>query len=152
MFRGYLQEWVVLESDTESRVVLAFRLSKMLFPFGDGFLDSTKIGPELWTILIPHGELCLPTAIAICIKDILLPTNPTYVCKSLNSRSLEVCCIFLRPCLLGLSEAEAVIFRQCLVLISMNIPGWSSWQEVLFLFTFFLNGNLVEILFSHVSC
>lgn len=83
---------MALKSDTESRAVLAFRLSKLVLPFGDAFLDLTKIGPEVWAIFVPHGELCLPTAIAICIKDILLPTNPTNVCKSLNSRSLEVCC------------------------------------------------------------
>lgn len=118
-----VQEWVALKSDTESRAVLAFRLSKLAFPFGDGFLDSAKIGPELGTILIPHGELCFPSAIAICIKDILLHLNLTYMFKNLNSRSLEVCCIFLRCCLLGLSEAEAVIFSRCLVLISMNVPG-----------------------------
>lgn len=37
---------MALKSDTESREVLAFILSK-LFPFGDGFLASTKIDPEL---------------------------------------------------------------------------------------------------------
>lgn len=58
---------------------VGFQALSKLFPFGVGFLDSRKIGLELWTILVPDGRVCLPTPLPFALK--------TYFCL----QTLHIC-------------------------------------------------------------
>lgn len=115
-----------------------------------GALQRLRIGLVLWMTLIPHWEIYLPTAIGVYIEGTSLPTGPTYVWKSLSSRSL----LHLPQTLLAriIRSRSSQLQPEAGANLYECIRGWSSWQGILFPFTFLLKGNLMEILFSLVNC